>query len=44
MRYTQSKITRTYSALATIKSDKIPDSEEVNTGNFINGANYQADE
>jgi len=44
MRYTQPKITGTYSALAAIKSDKIPDSLEVNTGNFTNGASYQADE
>lgn len=44
MRYTQPKITGTYSALAEIKSDKIPDSPEQNTGNFTDGAGYQADE
>lgn len=44
MRYTQPAITAVYSALAAVKSDKIPDSLEVNTTNFTNGASYQADE
>ncbi len=44
MRYTQPKITGTYYALAAIKSNKVPDSLEIDTGNFTDGASYQADE
>jgi len=44
MRYTQPTITGNYAALSTIKSEKIPQVEELPTGNFSSGASYQADE
>lgn len=44
MRYTQPKVTATFSALSAIKSEKIPVVQELPTGNFSSGASYQADE
>ena len=44
MRYTQPRITGTYSALTEIRMNKAPDSPEQNTSNFTDGAGYQADE
>ena len=44
MRYIQPKVTGMFCALSAIKSEKIPIVEELNTGNFTNGASYQADE
>jgi hypothetical protein len=44
MKYIQPKITGTFPALSTIKSDKGPDAQEIGTEVFTNGAGYQADE
>ncbi len=44
MRYIQPQITGVFRAVSTIKSEKGPSAHEMGTGQFTNGAGYQADE